>query len=185
MKRFIRENRGIAAVEFALSLPLLLLMFLGGYEYARYMLIHVKMENIAFTISDIITQQTAVTTSQLDGFMTAASQIMEPYDFAGANGGVFVSSISKAVGETQKVAWQYKYNTAIVGHERISAVGAIGDDAVLPGELLLNDGEMVMVAEVYYDYSPTFFGYMLDNSTVYRSSIFKPRLGSLTTPPPN
>lgn len=185
LKRYIRENRGLAAVEFALTLPFLLVLFLGGYEYARYMLIHVKMENIAFTISDIITQQTSVTNGQLDQYMVAASQIMEPYSFDTGNGAVFISSVSKQTGNSQEVQWQYEYRTDVAGHERISKVGSENAAATLPNALLLNDDETVLVTEVFYDFQPVFVGFMLDAGTIYRSSVFKPRFGTLTTPPSN
>ena len=183
--RFIRENRGLAAVEFALSLPILLALLMGGYEYARYLLIHVKMENIAFTISDIMTQQTAVTNGQLNQYMVAASQIMEPYSFDDGYGAVFISSVNKEVGNTQEVSWQYNYRTDVVGHERTSAVGSENAAATLPNALLLHDDETVLVTEVFYDFQPVFAGFLLNASTIYRSSVFKPRFGTLTTPPSN
>jgi len=183
MKQFIQDNRGIAAVEFALCMPLLLLLFLGGYEYARYMLIHVKMENIAFTISDIITQQTSVTNGQLTQYTIAASEIMQPYDFGSGSGAVYISSVNKTAGNSQTVSWQYEYNTDAPGHIRTSKVGDEDANATLPGALALNDEETVLVTEVFFDFEPVFGGFMLDASTIYRSSVFKPRFGTLTTPP--
>jgi TadE-like protein len=55
-KPFISDYRGVAAVEFALVLPLLLLLFLGGFELWRYVNTVQRIEGAAFQISNLVSQ---------------------------------------------------------------------------------------------------------------------------------
>ena len=54
-KTFRSDKNGIAAVEFALAAPILITLLLGGFELARYSLLNLKMEKVAFTIDHSIT----------------------------------------------------------------------------------------------------------------------------------
>lgn len=47
MKRFIRENRGQALVEFALVLPALILLLLGIMEFGRVFASYLELQNVA------------------------------------------------------------------------------------------------------------------------------------------
>ena len=47
--RFIRNHRGVAMAEFALMLPVLMLLTAGSFEVARYALMTQKLDRIAAT----------------------------------------------------------------------------------------------------------------------------------------
>lgn len=177
--RFRHNVRGIAATEFALVAPMLLLLILGGFEFSRYMLIHQKTEKVAYTVSDVVSQNTSVTDAELTQISNAAAQIMAPYSFS-SQGVVIVTSVYKPVGSAAKVNWRHSGGGALV---RASQIGAVGGAATLPTGLELNDKDNVIVAEIYYFYTPLFGGSLIANGDIYKTAIFKPRLGALTTPP--
>ncbi len=173
---------GVAAMEFALLAPLLLLMGFGAFEVTRYLLVEEKSDKVAYIIADVIAQDTAttLTISELDQTMYAATKIMDPFPF-GASGYVIVSSVSRTGSSNpMKVSWQYKGGGTMV---RASKVGVVGGTAVLPGNLSIADKENVIVVEVYYLYTPLFAAGYVNALELYRTAIFKPRLGALTTAP--
>jgi Flp pilus assembly pilin Flp len=152
--RFFRDERGFAAGEFALWLPILLLIILGCFEATRYILIHQKLDRAATQIADLVGQSEGITTSQLDAVYAAAIEQMKPYDLS-TSGEVIVSSVYRATGETNaKVAWQRTHGPTLGS----SGIGAQGANANLPKNFSLVESENVVAAEVLYRYEPVFFG---------------------------
>ncbi len=176
IKKFIFANGGVAAIEFALSFPLLALLLFGTVDGARYVLITQKVERVAATLSDVTSQSDTITSTQLGQIITAAGQVLQPYDFA-ADGYAIISSVTKTGANAPVVNWQYRSTGTI----QTSHIGVSGGAATMPANFTIAAGETVIVAEVFYAYKPILNGYLYNNNQIYRTSIYKPRLGSLTT----
>ncbi|NDU79348.1 pilus assembly protein, partial [Actinomadura sp. DSM 109109] len=65
-RRLFRDERGIALVEFALSVPLLLLMFIGSYQLTDAISAYRKVTTATRAIADLSSQYTTVSNSDLD-----------------------------------------------------------------------------------------------------------------------
>jgi Flp pilus assembly protein TadG len=176
-----RDKRGVAAIEFALLLPVLVVLFIGSLEVTFKIWSTQKAEKLAVTLADVVAQSQTVTMADLTELTGSVDRIMDPFPF-GTNGVVIISSVYRAQGETvAKVNWQFKTTGATI--TAVSKVGTAGQNAVLPTGLVLNERENVIVAEVFYKYEPIAPGLMFDESIVYRPAYFKPRLGALTNTP--
>lgn len=177
----LRCQYGVAATEFAIALPFVLALMLGAFELSRYVIIHQKLEKVAYTVSDVVSQSDAITIAELNQAVRAAATIMEPTGFS-PNGIVFISSVYKnGVSAAPTVRWQYSGGGTLV---RTSRVGTLNGTATLPNGLTLNDKDNVIVSEVYYRYTPLLTGGLFVSPfDIYKVAIFKPRLGALTTPP--
>ena len=57
MKKLLRKQEGLAYLEFAITLPFLLALFLGAVEVTRYIIILEKVEKVSVTMSDLVAQQ--------------------------------------------------------------------------------------------------------------------------------
>lgn len=180
LQPFLNNNAGVAAVEFALTIPMLLTLFYGGFEVSRYMLIAQKVEKLAAASADVVAQSDQVTNTELASLLGATSSIMKPYTF-GANGVVIISSLYRAAGSTTvKIAWQRSGGGSLVAQSKLGAAGAT---PVLPTGFTLNERDNVIVAEVYYSFVPLFTGQVLAPSTIYQRAFYKPRLGALNQAP--
>lgn len=181
LNRFRQSQRGIAATEFALAAPMLIMLCLGSYEFARNTIFQLKLEKVAFTVADIVSQQESITNAQISDTLNAASQIMQPFTFDNL-GIIYVSSAYRATGSANtNVIWQRSGGGTAVDS---SQVGSAGITATLPNGLTLNQGNNVIVVEVYYHYEPVFrLGFLPATMTMYKTTVFKPRLGALTTNP--
>src|SRR6201996_9331897 len=113
-----RWQRGIAATEFALTLPIWVIMLLGTADGSYCMLVNEKVDRIAYTVTDIVTQYQTVTLANLSDIVQAASQEMQPFTF-GANGFVIVSSVYKAPGQNPTICWQYSGGGTLTEASRI------------------------------------------------------------------
>ena len=80
--RALRDRRGVAAVEFALILPLMLLMYIGVADVARGVIASRDVDLLSRTISDLVAQQSTaapVSSSQIQTIFTTASAVMVPF----------------------------------------------------------------------------------------------------------
>ncbi len=83
--RFAADRRGIAAVEFALMLPVLIGLYLGASELAQYISNSRKVALATRSVADLISRQTLpVTTESLQNTIRAARAILAPFDAASA-----------------------------------------------------------------------------------------------------
>lgn len=78
-RRLGSDARGVALTEFALSLPLMMLIYLGGYQLCDGISAYRKMTTTTRTIADVTSQYTVVTNDDLDTVLAASQQVMSPY----------------------------------------------------------------------------------------------------------
>ena len=74
-----RDRSGIAATEFAVIVPVMLVMFFGTVEFSSGVAVDRKVTLMARTLSDLTSQSTAVSDTDLTGFFAASKGIMTPY----------------------------------------------------------------------------------------------------------
>lgn len=172
----LKNTKGVAAIEFALALPLLVLLVFGSVEVTRYVLIAQKLDRISGTLSDVVSQSETITTAQLNQIIAATGQLMLPYNFS-ADGYAIISSVTKTGTNAPVVNWQYKST----GTAQASHVGISGGTATMPSNFTMVDKDTVIITEIFYNYTPLLTGTIYSNSQLYSYSIYKPRLGNLTT----
>jgi Flp pilus assembly protein TadG len=182
-RMLLAHEGGVAYIEFALSLSILLMLFLGSIEVTRYILIMQKLEKAVETVADVVTQADAntdpLTTAQMSALMGAVPDLMNPYTF-GTNGLVVVTDISKTGTSNPVINWQYCGGGTLVTTSKLGST--IGGAATLPTGYTMIAGEEVVIAEIFYSYSPIIASSwtVMTASTIYRTSLFMPRIGALT-----
>jgi Flp pilus assembly protein TadG len=170
----------VAAVEFALTLPIWVALLLGAGDGCYCLMANEKTDRIAYTVTDIVCQYQTLSKANLNDILTAAAQLMQPLTF-GANGVVIVSSVFQPATGSPIIEWQYSGGGSL---SKSSQIGATNGAAILPNGLTLNANDNVIISEVYYAFTPLFLSAKLFNSgTVYRVAVYKPRLSQLVTPP--
>lgn len=177
-RRFVRREDGVAAVEMGLLTPLFLLMFCGCAEIAMLVRTHYRAAQMASTVADVIARYKMVTSSDVTSIMNVSSEVMGVASFP-PNGKVILSSVATDDKAKAKVAWQCTGGNL----QQISKVGTSGKVATLPGSVVLGAGDNVIVAEVFYQYTPMFGWAVSESTLIYKTALFRPRLGSLTTAP--
>lgn len=178
-RKLVHCSKAVAAVEFAIVAPTVIILFCGGAELAFFLHAHYQTAQAASTVADVISRYETLTADNIDALLSVASEVVGDSEFA-ENGEIILSSVSRSGGKTPTVVWQCTGGGEYAG---TSLVGAIDKNATLPSSLTLADDDNVIVAEVYFDY-PSIFGWLPASVTpIYKIAIFRPRLGSLTTVP--
>lgn len=180
LRTFLHHEHGIAVTEFALIAPFLLLLLLGSIEIARYLQINQKADKIAYTAADVVAQSKSVSTALMDQLLSASQDMMNPYSF-GSDGIIYITSVTKSAGNYPTVNWRYSGGGSLSGQS--SQLGSVGSSATLPGGLTLADRDNVIIAEVYYRFRPLFGVNIVSTRVLYKTAIYKPRLGALTRAP--
>jgi Flp pilus assembly protein TadG len=80
-----RDASGVAAIEFAVIVPIMLVLFFGTVEYSRAVAVDRKVTLMARALSDLTSQNTSVTTNQLSNIFNAGIGILSPYSATPVN----------------------------------------------------------------------------------------------------
>ncbi|MGE0774258.1 MAG: TadE/TadG family type IV pilus assembly protein [Sphingomonadaceae bacterium] len=160
LKKLADDTSGLALIEFALSLPIVLSMGLGGLELANYAIATERVSQIAMTAADNAARvRTAIDEVDVNEVMAGAKFVGESIDFS-KNGRIILSSLEEnAAKNGQWIRWQRCAGAKTVN----SSFGVQGDgktDSSLQGmgptgkKIAAVSDTAVMFVEVFYDYQP-------------------------------
>ncbi|MGH6676465.1 MAG: TadE/TadG family type IV pilus assembly protein, partial [Xanthobacteraceae bacterium] len=184
LHRFAGRRDGVAAVEFAIILPFMLSLYVGGAELGDGLSVQFKATLAARTVADLTSQCGAASSSgqycdtanglaidstTMNQILGAASTVMTPYSTA--NMVVTVSELELTGGNgSATVIW----SASNTGSGR-----AIGSSYTLPAAMQsLQSGTYLILGEVTYPYTPS-LGYVLTGTiNMYQNALFFPRNSS-------
>ena len=137
----LRDQRGVSAIEFAMVVPVLLVLYVGTVEIGSALTIHRRTSQVASTAADLAAQVKSVTKSDIQDIQAAATSILTPYATAPLK--IVLSSVVADVNNNGKVDW----SCATKGSARAK------DSAYAVPAGLTEADSSVIVAEVTYAYT--------------------------------
>ncbi len=161
-RRFDRDERGTSAVEFALLVPVLLLLLVGTVTLFDLFRTHQNVEKATFTLSDMLSREQTINQAKLND-MLALLRNMVP---SSGTGGLRVSSIVKSQGAFS-VRWS-------------RSVGSNVPTTPLPGSVLpdIAEGDSVLLTESFVPYRAFVDWFTVDFITFTGQSAQRPRIVS-------
>ena len=175
VRKFLTAADGVAATEFAIVVPFMLVLLVGGTELGDGMAINVKVSATAHSVADMVTQNTSLSTASMQNILTGATSIIAPYPVSGSQLTVTVSEVSSDANGNLTLQWSQSYNGSSFGAGRTS-LGANGLYAALTQPASLNgtvgttndannqnDQVSFIVSEVSYAYTPN-LGYTISGT---------------------
>jgi Flp pilus assembly protein TadG len=85
-RRFFASTRGVAAVEFALVMPVLLLLFLGSFDAGNLIAVYMKVRSANYTLAAVTNQYgtgiNAISSADMTAITGAAGAVLAPYPSA-------------------------------------------------------------------------------------------------------
>jgi Flp pilus assembly protein TadG len=161
---WVKDERGVSAVEFAMLLPLMLTLYLGAVEVSQGIAADRKVTLTARTVADLVSQAQKVTNNDMTNSLNAASAVMAPYSTSNLK--VVVSSVKIDAQGKATVAWSDTLN---------GTARAKDSTVTLPPALNIPNSSLIW-SEVQYSYTPV-IGYVITGSMNLKDQIYmRPRL---------
>lgn len=107
LRRFLRNRDGVAALEFALILPLLTVLTFGVLELYFSFNTAQKISLAAQQTADLVSQADQQTSANLEDIREATRQVLEPLPTGATVLGIDIASLGiDTAGETPRVLWR-------------------------------------------------------------------------------
>jgi hypothetical protein len=182
-RAILRNRSGVAMTEFALGAPVLMLAGLYGVEQANFVLVNMKVNQLATHLADNASR--IGDTSQLKnrkiyesdindvivGAQIQAGKSINVYQY----GRVFISSLEVDPAGKQYIHWQRCRGAKAV----VSGYGKQGDTVAGMGpasnQITAEVGDAVIFVEVRYTYQPLIAGSIVPNREIKAIAAFNVR----------
>jgi|ERR1700733_10613363 Flp pilus assembly protein TadG len=153
----LKDCRGIAATEFAIIVPIMLVLFFGTVEFSSAVAVDRKVTLMARTLSDLTSQSTTVADTDMTNFFAASLAILTPYSSTPTKGTITELYVDPATLQA-RVQWSKGASPRAV-----SSTVAIPTALAVPGTYLI-------FSEVSYLYTPT-IGYVMAKAGINLSDV--------------
>lgn len=181
LRRFLTAQGGVAAVEFALVVPFMLVVYLGTSEASALITMDRKVQSVAGAVGDLVARENGtISGATLQDYFQASSGIMSPYTTTNIK--QIVTSVQVMADGTTNVTWSREYLNGVMSVGTTYVVnkpyGRASDMASMTD---IAKGSYVIVSEASYSYKPL-FGLVFDKAVnLYRQSFYVPRFGEPIT----
>jgi len=161
--RFIRDRRGVSAVEFALVAPLMIALYFGCVEISDGVAVDRKVSLTSATLANLVAQSTSLSTTDMSNVLDASTAIIQPYASANLKMSVYCLSIDANKNVTTK--WTATRN------------GGTGMAVSVPTDLKVANTQLIL-AQVSYGYRPI-VGYTITGTLTLSDQMFMmPRISA-------
>jgi Flp pilus assembly protein TadG len=195
MNHFRRTNcrRGVAALEFALVLPFLALLMLGGADLTFMFIKKYRLDDTATAMGNLIAAANVLPASAFPAsycapmagslnYFAIAYSTASPLPVCGASGATIISGITNN-GTKTTIVWQERSGNAAAFPSLFGTAGAV---PTLPPGYSVPSGHSIIATELYTGITPWVFSLVFMGNqgptSLYAYSVFEPRLGTLVTP---
>jgi Flp pilus assembly protein TadG len=170
LARLMRDRSGIAATEFAMIVPIMLVLFFGVVEFTNGIAAYRDVSLIAHTNSDLTSQSKSVQDSDLTNFFSASTGVLYPYATSPNDPHLKMSIVQLWVNPSLQARVQWSVNSD-------------GSPGTTPGTIVPIPASLqvantyVIYSSVMYTYVPT-IGYIMNKAGVVLSDFAytRPRL---------
>jgi Flp pilus assembly protein TadG len=152
-RRFAAAKQGVAAVEFALIVPILAVMLLATFDGGRAIAAYMKMRAATYALASITNQYATIQSTDMTSILGAISVVMAPY--TSGTPAVKISQIKINNSGASSVEWSAAQGTT---------ARAVSSSMTPPSAMVVNNSYLIL-AEVSYTYTPL-FGYFGSSSGI-------------------
>ena len=168
LKAFIKDRRGVSALEFALCAPLLIMAYLGLAELTLGMMASRRASHLAATVGDLAAQSSTLTNANVTDLFAIGSSILQPFT-TGTSLKIRLTCVTMNNSNQAIVNWSDGQN--MVPYATNAIIPAITTAQISPGESLI-------MTETEYDYTSP-IGNFLPGTSAFKDTFYHhPRNGT-------
>lgn len=160
---FRRREDGAVFVEFAIILPILIVLFLGLAEFTEAFSVNRKLAGTAGAVADLVAQEASVNNAFLADVSALGEELMKPHNTGPLQ--LVIISIVADENNTTRVDWSYPADS---GYTQ-------GGSYALPDGALTSPNSSLIIAEASYGFTPT-IGHFLGTFEMSEAAYYRPRL---------
>lgn len=155
IKKFINLKDGVAAVEFALIVPVMLTMYVGVVEAGNFLSVNRKVTTAAATMADLVARAAHIDDDEIELMFEAVEVIMRPTDITDMD--IVVTAVLAEDDGSGNLRYRVKWSNSANGNAPARAedsfltIPTTAQDPVLEGDYLV-------VSELSYIYEPIISG---------------------------
>jgi Flp pilus assembly protein TadG len=170
LRRFARDRKGLAAVEFALIAPMMVLLLLGSVEIVNILQTNRRAENTAASLADVVSRDTEVSDQEVAGLWAATTPLMFPDTPVGLD--IRITSIRFDSTRQGRVVWSERCalmnggGCGASGYSQLMA-NAIVANSEMPSEMRVPETSVVRV-ETTYRYRPALGFFFMESTGALR-----------------
>ena len=169
--RFLGDKQGVSAVEFALILPLMMTLYLGGAEVAQAISASRKVTLVSRTVADLASQSSSITAAGMTNILNASAAVLAPFPSGKLK--VTVSQVKIDANGVATVEWSDTLN----GTKRGTGTGV-----TLPAALNVANTWLIWT-EAEFSYEPTLGAGITGTLALKDEMYMRPRLSNWVTYP--
>jgi len=176
LRRLRDDTRGVAAVEFAMIIPIMFLLFVGTIEFSQALTVDRRVTLSASSTADLIARapKEGLTAAQVDSELDIIGQLMRPYDSSPLT--VRIVSVLAKANESGTVEYWVDWSRDNHGNTPYSRNTKYSGSGATPLSSLLVENESVIIAEATYNYTPLLFNYFIKEAFDLQDTFYlKPR----------
>lgn len=159
------DTAGVAAIEFALVVPLVIVVYAAGFEIVQAATVNRKLTDTTVQLANVTTQYTSVATPDLNNIFAASSQIMAPYSTSSLT--IVLTQVKTDNSSNGTVDWSQGYPGGTPGLAKNSAVA-------LPAGFASPNSYYILV-QTNYQYSTTIGSAFIGNLPMSDQIFMVPR----------
>jgi Flp pilus assembly protein TadG len=167
LERLRAAESGMAAVEFSLILPIMVLLWIGGVEVASALSVDRRCNNLAAAIGDLVARDKKMTPNKISAIFDIAPGAMFPYAATGTS--MRITAVKMDEDGNATVAWSQAEG------EHAAYADNADMNEIVPESLRVPDSQLIM-SEAYTTYTPA-VGYVITGELDLEDRMFfVPRL---------
>jgi Flp pilus assembly protein TadG len=168
-----RDRKGVSAVEFAMVLPLMVLLYVGAVETSQAVSIQRKITLATRTVADLASQATSINNDYALGLEKAALAVIAPFPDAPLKGSV--SAVTIDANSIARVTWSDKIKNG--------EAKPVNSTVTLPPALVVPNSQLIW-SELNYEYKADFGGAMFGPFNLTEQIYMRPRKSDAVTRTP-
>lgn len=165
-RRIAGNRRGVAAIEFAFVLPVMLSIYFGVVEIGQGVMIDRKLTELTRSLADLSSRTSTVSNAEMNNIFDAATTVMAPFTTVAPR--MVVTSIVIDANRVARVCWSSTRNGTAL---------ARGSAITVPDDLRIANTSLIRSTSTY-GFTPV-IGYILTGTIQITGDpiYMRPRLG--------
>jgi Flp pilus assembly protein TadG len=180
-RRFLASTRGVVAIEFAMILPVLVVMLLATFDGGNAIAIYMKVRSATYVLASVTNQYSTampIQSTNMTGIMNATAAVLAPFSSTPVVAVISELKISATKATTATVRWSAAQNGTALG---------VGSTVSLPTGISASTNTCgtypcyLILAKVSYTFTPL-FGYFAKGGITLSDTVYATPRSSTCVP---